>query len=95
MFFLKKIFKKKLNIDEVEDLLYESGVEPKFADIIIQKIKTVKSDEEDLKKLIKKELFDQFQNKTFLLTWTRDKTDALLNVMEMTRNVALNAEIYW
>ena len=65
MFFLKKIFKKKLNIDEVEDLLYESGVEPKFADIIIQKIKTVKSDEEDLKKLIKKELFDQFQNKTF------------------------------
>ena len=65
MFFLKKIFKKKLNIDEVEDLLYESGVEPKFADIIIQKIKTVKSDEEDLKTLIKKELIDQFHNKTF------------------------------
>jgi signal recognition particle GTPase len=63
MFFLKKIFKKKLNIDEVEDLLYESGVEPKFADIIIQKIETVKSDEEDLKKLIKKELFDQFKIK--------------------------------
>ena len=34
-------------------------------------------------------------DKSDLLTWTRDKTDALLNVMEMTRNVALNAEIYW
>ena len=29
-------------MNEVEDLLYESGVEPKFADIIIQKIKTTK-----------------------------------------------------
>lgn len=34
-------------------------------------------------------------DKSDLLTWTRDKTDALLNVMEMTRNVALNAEVYW
>ena len=74
MFFLKKIFKKKLNIDEVEDLLYESGVEPKFADIIIQKIKTVKSDEEDLKKLIKNELFDQFQNKIFGKFHPQDKS---------------------
>ena len=31
MFFLKKIFQKKLNVDEIEDLLFENGVEPKFA----------------------------------------------------------------
>ena len=31
MFFLKKIFQKKLNVDETEDLLFENGVEPKFA----------------------------------------------------------------
>ena len=80
MFFLKKIFKKKLNIDEVEDLLYESGVEPKFADIIIQKIKTVKSDEEDLKKIIKKELFDQFQNKTFGNFHPQDKSLSLIHI---------------
>ena len=65
MFFLKNIFREKLNIDEFEDLLYESGVEPKFADIIIQKIKTTNSNEEDLKKLIKEELKDKFQNKKF------------------------------
>ena len=65
MFFLKNIFKQKLNIDEIEDLLYESGVEPKFADIIIQKIKTANSNEGDLKKLIKEELKDQFQNNKF------------------------------
>ena len=34
-------------------------------------------------------------DKTDLLKWTSDKTNALLNVMEMTRNVALNAEVYW
>ena len=56
MFFLKNIFQKKLNIEEIEDLLYESGVEPKFADLIIQKIKNEKSDENDLKILIKNEL---------------------------------------
>ena len=35
MFFLKKIFQKKLNVDEIEDLLFENGVEPKFAEKII------------------------------------------------------------
>ena len=35
MFFLKKIFQKKLNVDEIEDLLFENGVEPKFAELII------------------------------------------------------------
>ena len=74
MFFLKNIFKQKLNIDEVEDLLYESGVEPKFADIIIQKIKTVNSNEGDLKKLIKEELKDQFQNKKFGNFQTQSKS---------------------
>ena len=39
MFFLKKIFQKNLNIDETEDLLFDNGVEPKFADLIISKIK--------------------------------------------------------
>ena len=63
MFFLKKIFQKKLNVDEVEDLLFESGVEPKFADLILEKIKNSNSREDDLKKLIKKELTDQFQEK--------------------------------
>ena len=32
MFFLKKIFQKKLNVDEIEDLLLENAVEPKFAE---------------------------------------------------------------
>jgi len=54
MFFLKKIFQKKLNVDEVEDLLFESGVEPKFADLILEKIKKSNSKEDDLKTLIKK-----------------------------------------
>ena len=53
MFFLKKIFQKKLNIEEVEDLLFESGVEPKFADMIITKIKDSGSKEDDLRRLIK------------------------------------------
>ena len=44
MFFLKKIFQKKLNVDEVEDLLFESGVEPKFADLILEKIKDLPFD---------------------------------------------------
>ena len=43
MFFLKKIFQKNLNIDEIEDLLFDNGVEPKFADLIISKIKENKS----------------------------------------------------
>ncbi|MEK9715069.1 MAG: hypothetical protein VW199_04425 [Methylophilaceae bacterium] len=62
MFFLKKIFQKKLNVDEVEDLLFESGVEPKFADLILEKIKNSNSKEDDLKTLIKKELTEQFQD---------------------------------
>ena len=53
MFFLKKIFQKNLNIDEIEDLLFDNGVEPKFADLIISKIKENKSQEEDIKKVIK------------------------------------------
>ena len=65
MFFLKKIFQKKLNVDEVEDLLFESGVEPKFADLILEKIKDSNSKEDDLKILIKKELTEQFQDKKF------------------------------
>ena len=48
MFFLKKIFQKKLNVDEVEDLLFESGVEPKFADLILEKIKNSNFKEDDL-----------------------------------------------
>ena len=50
MFFLKKIFQKKLNVDEIEDLLFENGVEPKFAELIISKIKDNTSKEEDIKK---------------------------------------------
>ena len=46
MFFLKKIFQKKLNVDEIEDLLFENGVEPKFAELIISKIKDNTSKEE-------------------------------------------------
>ena len=65
MFFLKKIFQKKLNVDEVEDLLFESGVEPKFADLILEKIKNSNSKEDDLKTLIKEELTEQFQDKEF------------------------------
>ena len=65
MFFLKKIFQKKLNVDEVEDLLFESGVEPKFADLILEKIKNSNSKEDDLKTLIKKKLTEQFQDKEF------------------------------
>ena len=53
MFFLKKIFQKNLNIDEIEDLLFDNGVEPKFADLIISKIKENKSQKEDIKKVIK------------------------------------------
>ena len=52
MFFLKKIFQKNLNIDEIEDLLFDNGVEPKFADLIISKIKENKSQEEDVKKAV-------------------------------------------
>ena len=65
MFFLKKIFQKKLNIEEVEDLLFESGVEPKFADMIITKIKDSGSKEDDLRRLIKSELLSQFKEKQF------------------------------
>ena len=52
MFFLKKIFQKKLNVDEIEDLLFENGVEPKFAELIISKIKENTSNEENIKKVI-------------------------------------------
>jgi triphosphatase len=30
-----------------------------------------------------------------LQQWTKDKIKALLNVMEMTRQVAISADIYW
>ena len=63
MFFLKKIFQKNLNIDEIEDLLFDNGVEPKFADLIISKIKENKSQEEDIKKVIKDELLRKIQRK--------------------------------
>ena len=56
MFFLKKIFQKNLNIDEIEDLLFDNGVEPKFADLIISKIKENNSQEEDIKKVIKESI---------------------------------------
>ncbi len=65
MFFLKKIFRNKLNIEEVEDLLYESGVEPKFAEVIITKVKDKGSNEDNLRNLIKSELIDQFKEKEF------------------------------
>ena len=65
MFFLKKIFQKKLNINEVEDMLFQNGVEPKFADIIISQIKEHNFKEEDLKKIIKNELLNQFKDKNF------------------------------
>ena len=65
MFFLKKIFQKKLNVDETEDLLFENGVEPKFAELIISKIKDNTSMEEDIKKVIKKELLTKFAVKKF------------------------------
>ncbi|MDC3096913.1 zeta toxin family protein [Alphaproteobacteria bacterium] len=65
MFFLKKIFQKKLNVDEIEDLLFENGVEPKFAELIISKIKDNTSKEEDVKKVIKKELLTKFAEKKF------------------------------
>ena len=64
MFFLKKIFQKNLNIDEIEDLLFDNGVEPKFADLIISKIKENKSQEEDIKKVIKDELLIKFKEKS-------------------------------
>ena len=60
MFFLKKIFQKNLNIDEIEDLLFDNGVEPKFADLIISKIKENKSQEEDMKKELRILLFSSF-----------------------------------
>ena len=65
MFFLNKIFQKKLNVDEIEDLLFENGVEPKFAELIISKIKDNTSKEEDIKKVIKKELLTKFAEKKF------------------------------
>ena len=66
MFFLKKIFQKNLNIDEIEDLLFDNGVEPKFADLIVSKIKENKSQEEDIKKVIKDELLTKFKEKKFM-----------------------------
>ena len=64
MFFLKKIIQKNLNIDEIEDLLFDNGVEPKFADLMISKIKKEnKSQEEDIKKVIKDELLTKFKEK--------------------------------
>jgi triphosphatase len=36
-----------------------------------------------------------FDEKHELQQWTQDKTKALVNVMEMTRRVAVNADIYW
>ena len=65
MFFLKKIFQQNLNIDEIEDLLFDNGVEPKFADLIISKIKENNSQEEDIKKVIKDELLTKFKEKKF------------------------------
>ena len=65
MFFLKKIFQKNLNIDEIEDLLFDNGVEPKFADLIISKIKENKSQVENIKKVIKDELLTKFKEKKF------------------------------
>jgi len=55
MFFLKKFFSKKFEISELEDLLYENGVEPKFADIIIDTL-SGKAQELDIKDALKKNI---------------------------------------
>ncbi len=78
MFFLKKIFQKNLNIDEIEDHLFDNGVEPKFADLIISKIKENKSNEEDIKKVIKDELLTKFKEKNLVVFLLKIKAYILL-----------------
>ena len=55
MFFLKKFFSKKFEISELEDALYENGVEPKFADIIIDTL-SGEAQELDIKDALKKNI---------------------------------------
>jgi fused signal recognition particle receptor len=75
MFFLKKFFSKKFDVAELEDTLYENGVEPKFADVIIDTLSKQAQDldiREALKKNIKDKLNHQsnincdFQSTTFI-----------------------------
>ena len=53
MFFLKKFFSKKFEASELEDILYENGVEPEFADIIIETL-SGKYQETEIKETLKK-----------------------------------------
>ena len=55
MFFLKKFFSKKFEISELEDTLYENGVEPKFADIIIETL-SGKAQELNVRDALKKNI---------------------------------------
>ena len=55
MFFLKKFFSKKFEISELEDALYENGVEPKFADIIIETL-SGKAQELNVRDALKKNI---------------------------------------
>ncbi len=55
MFFLKKFFSKKFEASELEDILYENGVEPEFADIIIETL-SGKYQETEIKETLKKKI---------------------------------------
>ena len=55
MFFLRKFFSKKFEVSELEDTLYENGVEPKFADVIIDTL-SGKVRELDIREALKKNI---------------------------------------
>ncbi len=62
MFFLKKFFSKKFEASELEDILYENGVEPEFADIIIETL-SGKYQETEIKETLKKKIKEKLNIK--------------------------------
>ncbi|MDB9776381.1 hypothetical protein OAB63_01320 [Alphaproteobacteria bacterium] len=58
MFFLKKFFSKKFDVAELEDTLYENGVEPKFADVIIDTL-SKQAQDLDIRGALKKNIKDK------------------------------------
>jgi len=62
--FFKKFFGKKYEVSELEDTLYENGVEPKFADIIVESL-SKKTKGNDVRIELKKNIKENINIKNF------------------------------
>lgn len=62
--FFKKFFGKKYEVTELEDTLYENGVEPKFVDIIVESL-SKQTKENDVRNALKQSIKENINIKNY------------------------------